>query len=277
MCRIALYASAEDVKYIKHISRCFKLSSLNDFVLDRYRRGRRTHTHGWGYAYIYSSFGELGLSLYKTSLPIAVDGITKPLIPNHFDWILMILHSRLTTEEPIDVLNSHPYYFHKPGKVSIWLAHNGALDKEKLAKDLGMENLVRRYSDSYFLTQWLGENISSTDLKSIVGVVKETINRILDLGALRSALNFVTIVLDEIEKKALGLSVNYVAEDYMNLFEYYTLYKVGIGSKTYTIASSTVALYLNELYGFKVEPIDNHTIILIHPGKENIEVEVHKF
>lgn len=189
----------------------------------------------------------------------------------------MILHSRLTTEEPIDMLNSHPYYFHQPGKVSIWLAHNGALDKEKLAKDLNMENLVKRYSDSYFLTQWLGKNISSTDLKDLRDVVKDAINKILDLGALRSALNFVTIILDEVEKKVLGLSVNYVAEDYMNLFEYYTLYKVDIGSKTYTIASSTVALYLNELYGFKVEPIDNHTIVLIHPNKDNIGVEIHKF
>lgn len=274
MCRIALYASAEDPKYLRYISRCFKLSSLNDFILDKYRRGRRAHTHGWGYAYVYSSFNELGLSLYKTSLPITVDGINIPLTPKRFDWIFMILHSRLTTEEPIDVLNSHPYYFHQPGKVSIWLTHNGSLDKERLAKDLNMENLTNNYSDSYFLTQWLGRNISSTDIEDLRNVIKDVVNKIVELDVLKSALNFVAIVLDEIEKKVLGLAVNYIAEDYTNLFDYYTLYKVDIGSKSVAIASSTVALYLNKLYGFKAEPLANRTIVITYPYKERIEVEI---
>ncbi|MEM1527037.1 MAG: class II glutamine amidotransferase [Ignisphaera sp.] len=275
MCRVALYASAEDPGYLRYISRCFRLSSLNDFVLDRYRRGHRAHTHGWGYAYVYSSFNELGLSLYKTSLPITADGINMPLIPRHFDWIFMILHSRLTTEKSIDVLNSHPYYFHQPGKISIWLAHNGSLDKEKLAKDLNMESLTKNYSDSYFLTQWLGRNISSMDIEDFRSIIKDIVNKIAELGILKSALNFVAIVLDELEKKVLGLAINYIAEDYMNLFDYYTLYKADIGRKSVAIVSSTVALYLNKLYGFKAEPLSNRTIVIMYPHRESIEVEIH--
>lgn len=269
MCRIALYASSENGEKIKQLIECFKLGTLYDFVLDKHRRGRRAHVHGWGYAYVYELSNDMGYSMYKTSLPMTVDGI-KISLPRYFDWILMIIHSRLTGGEPIDVVNSHPYYFHIPGGVSLWLVHNGSVDKEKLAKEIRMENLIKVYSDSYMLTQWFGKNIKGTSTKDLV----EVVHNIIDLGVVKSALNFAAIIYNEIEKNVVGLAVNYVIKDYMDMYDYYALYNIWIGDKTVVISSSTTALYLSRIYGYKAELMDNGTITIVRPRKDRVETEV---
>lgn len=268
MCRIAFYASAEDEGKIRHLFKSFSLGALYDFVLDDRRRGYRVHGHGWGYAYIYGFLNDMGYSFYKTSLPMLSEGITLS-IPKHYDWLLLIMHSRLTSTEPIDVVNAHPYYFSRVGGISMWLAHNGFIDKVKLAKDLGLENLVNNYSDSYILTQWLGTNIKNIDNEELITAV----NRIVDLGVVISALNIVALILSEVEKKVLGVIVNYVAEKSMNLYDYYALYKVDMGARTLAITSSTVALYLNRLYRYNVEKIDNGVLMIVRSSKDGVEVE----
>jgi len=268
MCRIAIYTSLEDESKIKQLYKCFRLGTLYDFVLDRYRRGRRSHNHGWGYAYIYGFQNDMGYSMFKTSLPILSDGM-RLAVPRYFDWILMIIHSRLTSGEPIDVVNAHPYSFSRVGRFSMWFVHNGSIDKEKLSKDIGLENFVKDYSDSFILTQWLGMNIKTLDSKDIV----EVLYRIIDLGIVKSALNIAAIVLDEMQKKVLGVAVNYVTKESADLYDYYSLHIVEMGSRTMVIASSTIALYLNKFYKYKTKVLDNGTVVILYPTREEIELE----
>ena len=129
-------------------------ASLNDFVLHSYKRGRN-HNHGRGFAYVQWLLGDLSFMYFKTSLPIpcAKEAL---VIPEHFDWLSLILHSRLTSSEPIDVLSSHSFYMSIPGRLDLWLAHNGVLNKARLARELSREGLVDAYADSYLLAHWLG-------------------------------------------------------------------------------------------------------------------------
>lgn len=272
MCRLALYASTKSCHGFEELLECFRLGSLNDFVLDSYRRGRRVHPHGWGYAYVYQMLNDMGFAFYKTSLPIFSDVIIAPEMSKYFDWIVFILHSRLTSGEPIDVLNSHPYYFNRLGEISIWLAHNGALDKGKIVEKLSAKQLAERYSDSYFLTQFIGKNITTSTKENII----EVLNNIIELNVVESSLNIVAIILDEVKKEVIGLAVNYVAEKAINMFDYYRLYRVDVGGSTVVITSSTIALYLNKLYNFAVEPLDNNTVVFVHPRKDTIDIEVRK-
>jgi glutamine amidotransferase len=269
MCRIVLYASSEGRSKIMQVFRCFKLASTYDFVLDTFRRGRRSHNHGWGYAYLYKFRNDIGYMVYKSSLPISFNEI-KLAVPRYFEWILMVMHSRLTHEEPIDIVNTHPHSFSKAGKVSIWFVHNGSVDKERLAKDIGLEGMVKNYSDSYILTQWLGENIKSLSSKELI----DLITKVIDLGVVKSALNIAAILMDEVEKKVLGIAMNYVVKEYTNLYDYYALHIVEIGDRTKIIASSTVAYYLNSIYGYRTKVLENGTVIILHPVKEAIQIEV---
>lgn len=272
MCRIALYTSTGDRHSLRELLKCFRLGSTNDFVLDSYRRGHRVHGHGWGIAYVYELFNAMGFMLYKTSLPISANIISSLPIPRYFDWILMILHSRLTSKEPIDLLNTHPHYFNRPGEISIWLVHNGSVDKQIIAKELGMPQLINKYSDSYFLTQFIGKNLIEPTKESVI----DTIKSVIELNIVKSALNIAAIVLDENNKRAIGLAVNYVDEKAMDMFNYYRLYKMDIESNLVIIASSTVALYMNKFSKFDIKPLDNKTIVFIHPDKGGIDVEIYK-
>jgi len=195
MCRTALYVAVSSPKGFEELVESFVEASLNDFVLHSYRRGR-SHNHGWGFAYIQGLFGDLSVMHFKTSLPIPCAREVLA-IPKRFNWLSLILHSRLTASEPVDVLSSHPFYVSIPGRLSLWLAHNGSVDKVELARELSMEALVDMYADSYFLTHWLAKNIEEPSVSRLVKAAE----KLIELNAVKTSLNFVALVLDE-KKKA---------------------------------------------------------------------------
>jgi len=265
MCRLALYAAVGSPKGLEELVESFVEASVNDFVLHSYRRERRSHNHGWGFAYLQGLFGDLSIMHFKTSLPIPCAREVLA-IPKRFDWLSLILHSRLTSSEPIDVLSSHPFHVSIPGKLSLWLAHNGAVDKEKLAKELSMEGLVDAYADSYFLAHWLAQNVErpSTDR------LEKAISKLIELGVVETSLNFVAIILGEREKDALCAALNYVCGRGLNVYDYYKLYRVLVGDKASVVASSTIALYMERLYGYEVGPLENGELLILSPRKGEI-------
>jgi len=265
MCRIALYAVAGSPRGFEELVESFVEASLNDFVLHSYRKGRRSHNHGWGFACVQGLFGDLSLMHFKTSLPLpcAKEAL---VVPRRFDWLSLILHSRLTSGEPIDVLSSHPFYASVPGKLSLWLAHNGGVDKERLAKELSMERLVDMYTDSYFLAHWLAKNIEGSSIDQL----ERTIKRLIELNAVKTSLNFVALILDEKEKRVLGAALNYVCGGGLDLYEYYKLYRVLVDDKALAVASSTIALYMEKRHGYKVDPLENGELLFVSPQEGKI-------
>lgn len=272
MCRIALYASSGAGSGFEKLVECFVRGSLEDFMLKGFARGRGAHVHGWGYAYVYGSPNGMGIGFYRTSEPISYERVGHLAIPKPFDWAIAVLHSRLASDGPINVFNSHPHHFRGSG-ASLWLAHNGFVDKYAIAYELGAEEKeVERYSDSYFLTQWIGRSVRGAHRDGFKDAVREAVKR----GFVISSLNLVAVVVDEFEERVMGVAVNYVSEDYAHAFEYYRLYTVSFGVNELAITSSTVALYLSNAHGLRVEPLDNGVIVFVYPLSNGVKVDVER-
>ncbi len=267
MCRIALYVAVGGPKGFGELVESFAEASLNDFVLRSYRRERRSHNHGWGFAYVQGLLGDLSFMHFKTSLPIPCAREVM-VIPKHFDWLSLILHSRLTSREPIDVMSSHPFYVSIPGKLSLWLAHNGAVNKEKLAEGLSMEALADVYTDSYFLARWLAENLKGPSADQF----EEAVRELIELDVVETSLNLVALILDEKEKRVLSVALNYVCAKSLDVYDYYRLYRVLVGEKALAVASSTVALYAKKLYGYEISPLENGEMLFASPQEDGVAV-----
>ena len=267
MCRIALYATVGDHKGFEELVESFVEASLNDFVLHSYRRGRRSHNHGWGFAYVQGLLGDLSLMHFKTSLPLPYAREVLA-IPKRCDWLSLILHSRLTSSEPIDVLSSHPFHVSIPGRLSLWLAHNGAVDKARLAEGLSMKGLVDSYADSYFLAHWLARNLEGPSAHHL----ERAVANLIKLSVVEASLNFVALILDEKEKEVLCAALNYVCGKGLDLYDYYKLYRVLVGDKALVVASSTIALYMERLYGYEIDPLDNGELLLASPRRGEIAI-----
>ena len=268
MCRIALYTSLGSSRGLREFIESFIEASVNDFVLDSYRRGRRAHNHGWGYAYIYRVFNDLGVMHFRTSLPITSASRRAISIPRRFNWLSMIIHSRLTSAEPIDLLSSHPFHTAIPGRLSIWLVHNGAVDKGALAREMSMDNLTDMYADSYFLTQWIARNLEKPGIEHLEKVVRG----LIELGITRTSLNFIALILDEKEKNVFSIALNYVCGKGLEMYDYYKLHRIHIDERALAVASATVALYMNSFYGYEIEPLENGEALFIIPQKGRVEV-----
>lgn len=270
VCRLALYVSLNRLNGFKDLLRGFVEASVNDFVLDSFRRGRRSHDHGWGFAYVYRYLNDLGSMYFRTSLPIktsVIDVRRAIAIPRLFDWIAMVLHSRLTSGEPIDISSAHPFYVHIPGRLSLWLVHNGAVDKKMLAGSLSMDSLRDMYADSYFLAHWIANSMVEPSLESFV----EAVEKLISMGVVRTSLNMAAILVSERDRDVTAIAVNYVCGDGLDVYDYYKLYRVDIGGGAIAIASSTVALYMARLGGYEIRYLENGEIVAVKPGGRGIE------
>uniref|UniRef100_A0A7J2U4I5 Glutamine amidotransferase type-2 domain-containing protein n=1 Tax=Ignisphaera aggregans TaxID=334771 RepID=A0A7J2U4I5_9CREN len=269
MCRIGLYATLNELNSFREFLYSFVEGSANDFVLDSIKKGRRSHNHGWGYAYVYKYLNDLGVMFYKTSAPITSNMPRKIVsLPKHFNWLVMLMHSRLTSGEPIDVSNSHPYHVHIPGKLSLWLAHNGSVKKDFIARELSMLGIVNMYSDTYFLSQWIATNISKPDINAF----EDAIKHLIDLNIVETSLNLVAIVMDENNKRVFGAAVNYVVGKGLETYDYYKLYKVVVDRKTIIIASSTISLYMQRIFGFNVSELENRELVFVEPIDNELNI-----
>jgi len=274
MCRLGIYVSIGQYKFLEEFIRAFYLASINDIALEKLGYGRRSHNHGWGFIYIAKRFNNISLSWYKTSLPIMdrdVETILKNTISLDADWIAINIHSRLTLREPIDVLNSHPFYVSIPGKISLWLIHNGSVDKEKISRILGLENIKDLYADSYFLANLIAKNLNSLNNNDIVEVFRS----LIDMNITTSALNLGILSIDERTKEISIAILNYMVKDVLddnNRREYYNIYIANIDSKTFIAGSSTVMWYLTKIAKIAIQPLSNGELVIVKPYENSLEV-----
>ncbi|MEM0027773.1 MAG: class II glutamine amidotransferase [Ignisphaera sp.] len=271
MCRILHFVGLGKTGNLIRVVRGFKLATQYDVILDRVRRGRRAHNHGWGVAYVFMKFGEMGFAHYKTALPLLDEDIRRFVksIPMDLQWIHMVMHSRLTTLEPINMFNSHPFYINIPGKLHLWFAHNGSVNKNLLAKELGLEDLASSYADSFFIAYWIAKKVDSIDADSL----SRTLSRLIEMGAVETSLNSVGIMIDEKNNKVVSFSLNYIAGEGEKNRDYYQLLRITPNQNSVVIASSTIGYYLKSLFGWRGEPLDNGEIDFIEIRDSSIELK----
>lgn len=270
MCRILHFVGIGKTGNLIKVVKGFKLATQHDVVLDRVRRGRRSHNHGWGAAYAFMKFDEMGFAHYKTSLPLLDEDVRRFVkgIPTDIQWIHMIMHSRLTSSEPINVFNSHPFHISIPGKLSLWFAHNGSVNKNLLARELGLEGLVNSYADSFFVAYWIAKNVDRIDVESLA----KTMGRIIEIGAVETSLNSVGIIVDEASNRVVSFSLNYITGEGEKNRDYYQLLRIEASEGSVVIASSTVGYYLEKLFGWIGKPLDNGEMDFIEVREGSIEM-----
>ncbi len=145
-----------------------------DPYLEAVHPGSRSHADGWGYVYVSIArsrelnFGTV--SFYKRCKPIFEElsriALHKLInILESYIRIDMVVHARAASKgEPVCDIHAHPYKETYNG-ITVYLAHNGGVDKKKLAQDLGVD--LSAHTDSALLTKFLakelGECISNED------------------------------------------------------------------------------------------------------------------
>lgn len=88
------------------------------------------HPDGWGFA-LYSS---RGLAYYRSNRPIFKEDVTLPPTDGK---VYAIFHARKASKgSPVKTRFSHPFLGQTENSF-VFLAHNGSLDKERLARTLG--------------------------------------------------------------------------------------------------------------------------------------------
>ncbi|MGC8581518.1 MAG: hypothetical protein ACP5RS_03055 [Thermoplasmata archaeon] len=152
-----------------------------------------------------------------------------------------LFHARLSSpnEPKMGPFNSHPFIIHINGKEIAYIAHNGHLDKSKIAKNMGMDNNALK-------------NISDTETFSMY--VEKLEGNFID--RLKKATEFVNENDPSAFLNLICLVVNREGNDYIC---YYSKYKVELQDSIYykllkynngpnkAIMSSTLGYYLGFL------------------------------
>ncbi len=271
MCRLMLFGGSPDKQLLRLALKSFRLSAQFDVVLDSFRRGRRSHNHGWGATVVAMKFGELMISYFRTSLPILEEDFKAfaRSIPRDAQWLYLLLHARLASQnQPIDALNSHPIHVSRPGAYSLWLAHNGTVDKRVLAEKLGLTHLLEKFTDTYFIAQWIARNVEGAEPKAFL----ESLKSLAELGVVESALNVAGIVLSEGGGRVFAFALNYVSKGGQELEEYYRLHLLK-SSSSIVIGSSTIFRYLNNFINVGGEGLRNGEAVVVEVKNGSLSFE----
>jgi len=124
------------------------------------------------------------------------------------------------------------------------------------------------YADSYFLAHWLARKMEGPSADQLERAVRELVR----LNAVVTSLNFVALILDDVEKRASGVALNYVCGKGLEMYDYYKLYKVLVGDKALAVASSTIALYMEKWHGYEVSPLENGEVLFVSPQGDEITI-----
>ncbi|MGC9105140.1 MAG: class II glutamine amidotransferase [Thermoprotei archaeon] len=203
------------------------------------------HGDGWGFALV----NEKGIEYYRTHRAIFRDTLT----PQFEGYFLMIVHARQTSfEDLVSSKHSHPYHYLTP-LGEYFFAHNGSVDREGLARLLGVSD-PKRYVDS----ELAGMIIAQRGIEEGYKLVKKY---------MRTSLDSLVIHLDLEKRARLYYYGDFDAERVKSKglpLDYYQLYKVeGDG---YEAVVSSSLLRDTECSGLKRVQVTNGVISML--GKE---------
>ncbi len=179
MCRmLAMVARGDAVKNIvPELIDAFYRASRDDPYLASITGGDGRHCHGYGFVLAARTSGGWMLSYERfdaandlgvgeESCRVNLEELGKACsrikrVVSSADQVVLVLHSRRAgRQEPRGVQHAHPYHYCmglRGGAVDIFLAHNGSVDKESLARIVGLD--PSSYTDSNILLLWMASQI----------------------------------------------------------------------------------------------------------------------
>ncbi|NPA99818.1 MAG: hypothetical protein GXO10_00410 [Crenarchaeota archaeon] len=228
MCRILAYYGSTNKRIIEEILDSLLRVSKHDVIgtlsgIDDF------HPDGWGIYVRYRS-GEA----YARSSNAVFDeeNIVRTLIRSYVDVankIMIILHIRAASQgEPHGVDHSHPYML-QDGEIKLVLAHNGAVKKRDILRDIGKEHLAEKVTDSMALTMYIFEKLKK-------GIdISETI---LDVMERYTKTALMTSIFIDYGYRMELIVTSHVSERMRHRIEYYRLYKLNLNETVIYLSSS---------------------------------------
>ena len=253
MCRLlAAHAVGRGLEILVGLTSALVEAAAGDPLLARLTGGDGRHCHGWGFAVAsrrggswlvaHGRFdahapGVSGEESCMANLESArrLPGLVEGLLEGSEEAFLVAHVRRAGRREPRGTLHAHPYreLAHTPrGPVEVYLAHNGGVEKEPLAAELGVD--AEEYSDSGLLAAAITSRIAR-------GI---DVAEALEWGLRLAKSGYVVALLTAPSRGDPELHVAAAAscsilEDEDRL-EYYKPYKL-VGEGLSAIASSTLA------------------------------------
>ncbi|ARM76720.1 class II glutamine amidotransferase [Acidianus manzaensis] len=217
MCRMFAYYGFSSQR-VKELFECLKKSASNDVYYPK------PHEDGWGFILLTKD----KLIHYRDVNPIFfVDDFPLNLKDEE---MMIIVHARQASDKKlVSSFFSHPY-LETNEKYIFYLAHNGSVDKEKIAKELNIES--NYLVDSELLLKYL--------------VQRENYDKIKEYT--KSSLNIILLKIKRENREAELSFMNYYNEEYIktkNVNEkYYVMFYSNKNGNA--VFSSTLAHYCGE-------------------------------
>ncbi|QXJ32523.1 Uncharacterized protein J5U21_02174 [Saccharolobus shibatae] len=191
--------NGDDKEHLRRLTNCLVKASLNDPLANE------THGDGWGIVAITSN----NLIHYRSLLPIFKDENLEKILNLLDGEMKVIIHARQASDKKlVSPYYSHPYLESTP-KSTLFLAHNGTVDKYKLGSMLGID--PTHMVDSELVAKYL----ATYDVKEVVKLQDFT----------QSALNLLIMEINRIDRSSTIYFYNYYRKDRITRKEeYYKLY-----------------------------------------------------
>ncbi|MGC8675866.1 MULTISPECIES: hypothetical protein [Fervidicoccus] len=232
----------EDTLY-KPTLHAFVSSSYEDpYAANIFKRANFSHKEGWGVFTALINGRKVSYSIRKSLHPVYIDKPNDKLLNSEDEryyrpFAVKIFHARATSEKStVNILNVQPFEFMTTSGSRLIIAHNGAVDKQKL---IGMidekesyKKIFEKYSDTYVMGKYLS-SIIQDDIKH------EQIKNLKEFTL--SALNISLVLLNE--EKIQVVFGNYYVNDEEK--DYYKLYVKNLRDALVFSSSTAVDFYLS--------------------------------
>ncbi len=228
MCRILAYYGKTNKAVIEELLEGLLKVSKHD-VIGILSGIDDLHPDGWG-LYMKSISNELyfrsGNAIFNEE--DLVKSLMRAYI-HHSNRTLTLLHVRAASQgEPHGVEHSHPYMI-RNGELKVVLAHNGAVRKRDILREIGKEYLHDHVTDSMALTMYIFEKLKNG--VDIVKIIEDVMNRFV-----KTAL--MTSIFIEYRDSMKLVITSHVSERARHRVEYYRLFKIDQGDSVIYVSSS---------------------------------------
>ncbi|MCX8208177.1 MAG: class II glutamine amidotransferase [Sulfolobales archaeon] len=207
MCRLLMLLGINLAELSPYID-SFVEASKCDLVLADYLKRSKCENHGDGWGFAAVGIRESGVSTstyYRTTAPVYSDLAGVESFKNVLREVkvgVAIAHSRKSAEGSVKIGNTHPIYYSWKG-FEMWIAHNGVVDSDSLARVLGVAKLPDT-TDTYYLGEYVYRYLSGASaeelaeaLKTAARYTKTAMNTLTALFDGRKLISSVTFYLSE--------------------------------------------------------------------------------
>lgn len=239
MCRLLIsIGRIKDIRdyYKKLVMSLIKASEYDPYSVALFGPDDYSHRDGWGRLFVRVSGGNVNILLNKSIRPIFVERPSLSINDGESDSLYVdIIHSRASSiGMPVNIFSIHPFESETNCGYQLYLVHNGALNRDILLEKLGLDNesnYAKLYTDSYFLTRYIGANICDSISPDLIKEIVNYVDTGLNLG--------IVLITDSYVEVLVGSYYKYLDKP-KEMHDYYKVYKSTLGETAIYVSSTLI-------------------------------------